>query len=641
MLIGAPHLPVLHVSREARTLGDMLVRRARHSRTRVAACEKRSGVWGSATWGELEDASRRVAAGLLARGLRGGDRVAILGPTSTQWGIFDFGVQLAGMVGFGIYPKQTPEQIRYLLEHSRAKAVFVGDSDEVEKVVTAASGLAAVAVIAPWHRADHVEHHHRDPRVISPDVFEGEPLPRGRIDAIQQAIDPDDTAILVYTSGTTGPPKGAMITHRNILAVLGQDEQLFALYEDDLSFSFLPMAHVAERILGFYGRVDMGIAGAYASSIGAVLQEVREVRPTLFGSVPRIFEKAYAKIRSEAERRPAPVRTLLQWAERVARQAAPHRIAGRELPQDLRWRYAMADRLVFRKIRAAFGGRVRHFVVGAAPTAPDLLEFFWGAGLDLYEVYGMTEATVVTHANRPGQVRVGTVGRPLGITQQRLAADGELLLRGPMVFKGYLDDPEATAQVVADGWLHTGDVGEVDDEGYLRLVDRKKHLIITAGGKNLSPANIENAIKAQSPLVSQVHAHGDRRAYVSALLAPSPIETLELGVQLGLCTARELAERTKELMTDPSGRTRALEEAVGRVVGHTDFVERMRDAVRRANLTLANVEQVRRFVILDRDFSQEHGELTPTMKLKRKTIETARAPLFDRIYAEEGFALEP
>jgi long-chain acyl-CoA synthetase len=641
MLIGAPHLPVLHVSREARTLGDMLRRRARRSRSRVAVCEKVSGVWETTTWGELEEAARRVAAGLLGRGLRPGDRVAILGPTSGRWGIYDFGAQLAGMVGFGIYPKQAPEQIRYLLEHSRAQVVFVGDPDELEKVVTATAGLEGLDAVVPWHRTAYEEHRHLDERIVSPDVFAGAPAAEAEIEVIQGAIDPDITAILVYTSGTTGPPKGAMITHRNILSVLGQQDELLSLYEDDLSFNFLPMAHVAERILGFYGRVDMGIACAYASSIGAVLEEVREVRPTLFGSVPRIFEKAYAKVRSEAERRPAPIRALLGWAEDVARQAAPHRVAGRPLPESLRWRHAIADRLVFAKIRGAFGGRVRYFVVGAAPTAPDLLEFFWGAGLDLYEMYGMTEATVVTHANRPGQVKLGTVGRPLGITEQRLAEDGELLLRGPMIFKGYLDDPKATAETVRDGWLHTGDVAQIDDEGYLRLIDRKKHLIITAGGKNLAPANIENAIKAQSPLVSQVHAHGDRRPYVSALLAPSPIETLELGVRLGLVTPEELAERTRELMNDPSGRTAALEQAIARVVSHPDYVERMRDAVRAANRTLANVERVRRFVILDRDFSQEHGELTPTMKLKRKAIEVARADLFDRIYAEEGFGLEP
>ena len=313
------------------------------------------------------------------------------------------------------------------------------------------------------------------------------------------------------------------------------------------------MAHAAERVLGFYGRINCGIATAYATSVGKVLEEVQEVRPTLFGSVPRLFEKAYGKIHAEMAKKSPVVQKIFAVAERVAKQAAPYRLRRQPMPLALKVKYAVCDRVVYSRVRGAFGGRVRQFVTGAAPIALEILEFFWGAGLDIYEVYGMTEATVITHANRPGQVKLGSVGRVVEGIEQKIAEDGEVLLRGPYVFKGYFKNEEATSTTIVDGWLHTGDIGKVDADGYLSITDRKKHLIITAGGKNLAPANIENAIKNQSPLISQVHAHGDKRPYVSALVAPSPIETLELGVELGLVTGAELTERTQELMNNPTG----------------------------------------------------------------------------------------
>jgi long-chain acyl-CoA synthetase len=506
-------------------------------------------------------------------------------------------------------------------------------------VIAAVADLEGVTIV-PWTEELYQEFAKRDARITSPAKLDGEMIAEERIDAIQRAIARDDIAILIYTSGTTGPPKGAMISHGNILSLLGDQGHLLHLFEDDLSLNFLPMAHAAERVLGFYGRINSGITTAYASSVGSVLEEVKEVRPTLFGSVPRIFEKAYARIHADVQKKPRLVQQLFAFASAVAREAAPYRVRGEAMPLGLRMKYAIADRAVFQRVRDAFGGRVRQFVTGAAPIAVEILEFFWGAGLDVYEVYGMTEATVITHANRPGEVKLGTVGKPVEHVEHKTAEDGEVLIRAPFVFKGYFKNAEATGETIIDGWLHTGDIGTIDRDGFLRITDRKKHLMITAGGKNLAPANIENAIKNQSPLISQVHAHGDRRAYVSALVAPSPIETLEHGVARGLVSESELATLTSELMANPSGRSEALNNAMARVTADAEFRDRIRDAVRRGNRDLAQVEQVRRFTILDRDFSQEHGELTPTMKLKRKTVETKFAELFDRVYAEDGFAVE-
>lgn len=641
MLHVGPHIPVIFLAKEATTIGDLFRKRAKKSRTKAAYYEKSEGSWQPTSWGSFYEDALRVAKGIQGAGLTAGERVAILGPTKAKWGRYDLGAQLAGMVSFGIYPKQAVDQIRYLLEHSEAKLVFVDQADELASVLAACEGLDSVTTIVPWTEALFESHRHADERIVSPARFAGDPLDETSVDAILAATSPDDTAILVYTSGTTGPPKAAMISHANILAVLQNAADITDFFEDDVTLSFLPMAHVAERVAGFYGRLNSGVTTAYATSVATVLAELSEVKPTIFGSVPRIYEKAYAKIHSEVAKKGPAVQKIFAAAVAVARKASAYKIKEEPLPFPLNLEWALADKVVFTKVRGAFGGRVRYSVTGAAPIAVEILELFWGAGLPIYEAYGMTEATVITHANRPGSVKLGTVGKCSDMMETKIAEDGEVLMRGPFVFKGYFKNDAATAETVKDGWLHTGDVGSVDADGYLRITDRKKHLIITAGGKNLAPANIENAIKNQSPLISQVHAHGDKRPYISAVLAPSPLETLELGVTLGVVTQRELEQRTAELLANPSGRSEALEEAMRRVVKKEAFRDALVAAVRAGNKQLAAVEQVRRFSILDRDFSQEHGELTPTMKLKRKAVEDKYQSLFDRIYDERGFALEP
>ncbi len=641
MLETGPHVPVHYLAAEARTLPDLFRLRARRSGPRPAMYRKRAGAWSKITWTEFHDAAARGAAALVELGLAPGDRVAILGPTQPEWAMFDMAAQLAGLVSFGIYSNQTEEQLRYLLDHSEAKVALVSASDELDKVLRAARDNPHLVAIVPWEPEVYQGAAHRDPRVLPPErMASSPPLSDHALDERLAAVDPDDTAILIYTSGTTGPPKGAMISHRNILSLLEHQARFLDLYEDDISLSFLPMAHAAERVMAFYSRINAGMPTAYASTIGAVLTELAEVQPTVFGSVPRIFEKAYAKIRSELSRKPKAVQRLFAWAEQVGRQRVRLLHAGRPVPKRLALQHAVADALVFKKMRQAFGGRVRLFVTGAAPIGLDILELFWAAGLPIYEAFGMTEATVATHINRPGAVRLGTVGQVIAPMEHRVAEDGEVLLRGPWVFKGYFKDPEATAQALEGGWLHTGDIGSVDADGFLRITDRKKHLIITAGGKNLTPANIEKAIKAQDTLISHVHAHGDRRPFVVALIAPSPLETLEWGRDRGLVTQDELDARTAELMADPSSRTPELEASMAKVTTHPDFHARITQAVRRGNATLAQVERVKRFVILDRDLSQGRGELTPTMKVKRKELETRFQATFDRMYDEAGFALE-
>ncbi len=636
----APAGEVEGVARDARTVADLLRLRAERTPGAPASFEKRGGAWHGTSWQDVYLSARRVAAGFMDLGIEVGDRVAILGPTHAAWGIYDLGAHMAGLVTVGIYPHQSPEQVGYLLDHSESRVVFVADEDELRTVLEATRAAEHLRAIVPWTAGVAERFAGEDERVFSPERFRGEPLAEDAIAERQARVDPADTAIIIYTSGTTGPPKGAMITHANILAMLRSQPDIFRFRRDDLLLSFLPMAHATERVLGFYMRVNNGVAAAYASSIGSVLSELLEVRPTVFGSVPRLFEKAYAKVHGEVERKPAAVRAIFDWAVAIGRRRTRHLIAGEPIPFFLALSYKLAHRLVFAKVHAALGGRVRACITGAAPTSLDILEFFWAAGLPVYEGYGMTEATVLTHITREGAVKLGTVGKPIPPCTCKIAGDGEILLGGPFVFKGYYKNPEATAETLAGDWLHTGDVGEIDDEGFLRITDRKKHLIITAGGKNVAPANIERAIKTKSPMISQVHAHGDRRSYVSALIAPSPLETLEWGAARGLLSADELAERQAELLADPTSRSEALERAMGRVAGDKAFQQLFLEPVRAGNQELARVERVRRFVVLDRDFSVEGGELTPTMKMKRKAIEEKYAEIFDRIYGDDDFAID-
>ncbi|CAM2009159.1 AMP-dependent synthetase/ligase [Acanthopleuribacter pedis] len=643
MLISGPQCPVSPICREAKTVGDLLTLRAGHTPKQPAMFLKKTPAtpnWQEITWSDFDFKARQVAHGLLQAGLKPGDTVAIIGPTQPAWCIYDMGALLAGMVTVGVYPKQSVDQMHYLLDHSDAKIVFVDGANELATLFEAAAELPQLKAIVPWNEMSYRANRERDTRLTSPTHFCGAVLDPEAVRDIQSAIDPDSTAMLVYTSGTTGPPKGAMISHANILAMMPAIDDVLTFYTNDLYLSFLPMAHVTERVLSFYHRINTGVAAAYATSVGNVLNEVQEVKPTIFGSVPRIFEKAYNKVLDQVNKKPAPVQSVFQWARGFAGDRLKVKLNG-GMPsfwQDLG--YNLAENLLFRKIQNAFGGQVRMMLTGAAPIAPDILHFFWSVGLPIYEAYGMTEATVLTHINPAGSPRLGTVGLPVSSLTQKIAEDGEILLSGNTVFKGYYKNQEATEQTIINGWLHTGDIGIVDESGYLRITDRKKHIIITAGGKNVAPANIERAVKTQSPYISHVHAHGDRRPYISALIAPSPIETLEWGAKQGVISRQTAKQLSDALLANPQARSAELEAAMTTVADHPAFRTLFLDAVRRGNQQLAKVERVRRYQVLGRDFSFEHGELTPTMKLKRKTVEEKHQALFEKIYTDQAAAVD-
>jgi long-chain acyl-CoA synthetase len=635
--------PVLGVASEASSLADMFLRRVQASPRRKAWRHKRDGRWVEVAWQEFAQRASAVATWLARQGLHKGDSIVIVGSTRAEWCISDIGGQLAGLVTVGAYPTLSPEQLAYVIDHSDARVVFVEGQAELARV-------RDVRHLCP--KLEHVVVWDLEGMETTPDAsLDGSlavvslaellltEVDEAELERRREAIVKGDVAIIVYTSGTTGPPKGAMLTHANILTFLGAGLGV-EFDEDDEMLTFLPMAHVAERIAGFYMRISAGYSAAFASSIPAVLEEVKEVRPTLFGSVPRIFEKAYDRIQGQVEQAPPLRRRLFRWAERVGLEVVDRWQRRAPVGLWLRLQHALADRLVFSKIRGAFGGRVRFFITGAAPIPDKVLRFFWAVGFPIFEAYGQTEATVITHANRPGRTRLGSVGRPIDVVEHALAEDGEVLIRGPLVFAGYHKEPAATKDAVGDdGWLRTGDIGRIDDDGYLYIVDRKKHIIITAGGKNLTPANIENEIKSQDPMISQVHAHGDRRPYVSALVTLSPADALDWALGQGMVQADDVTRMKAELLGNPLACPEGL-DAVLRAVGEREEIRaRVVEAVRRGNTKLSQVERVKRVMLLDRELSLAEDEITPTLKVKRKNIEKHFAEQFDRLYADEGFGL--
>ncbi|MCX4246064.1 AMP-dependent synthetase/ligase [Paraliomyxa miuraensis] len=631
------------VAKGSSSIGDMFERRVAASPHRRAWRAKQAGGWRESTWREVRDQAAAVASWLCARGLELGDTVLVVGSTRSQWYLCDLGGQLGGLVTVGAYPTLSVEQLGYVIEHSDAKVVFAEGAKEVAAVREVAARCPKLQCIVVWE-PDGIEPGHAPGHEPGYEVVPFSEVLKAAVDEDElrrrrEAIEPDHVAIVVYTSGTTGPPKGAMLTQANLLAFLSGGVGV-EFDEDDENLSFLPMAHVAERIAGFYMRVNVGISTALASSVPAVLEEIKEVRPTLFGAVPRIFEKAYDRIQAQVDQAPPMRQKVFRWAEGVGLAVVDRWQRGEPVRLSLRLQYRLADRLVFSKIREVFGGRVRMFVTGAAPIPSQVLRFFWALGFPVFEAYGQTEATVITHVNRPGSTRLGSVGRALSFIEHRLADDGEVLVRGPLVFRGYHKNDDATREAIDDdGWLHTGDIGRIDDDGYLYIVDRKKHIIITAGGKNITPANIENEVKAQDPIISQVHAHGDRRPYVSAMVTLSPTDALDWAQGKGMIGADEVTRMKAELLANPLSRPEGLDELLAEVGRRPEIRDRVLAAVRRANAKLSQVEKVKRVMVLERELSIEEDEITPTLKVKRKNIEKGFAERFDRLYAEDGYGL--
>jgi long-chain acyl-CoA synthetase len=532
--------------------------------------------WRAVSWDEAARAVDELAHGLLARGIRKGDVVGILGSTRLEWALFDFALGLIGAVGAAIYANSSAKDCEYILRHSDAVGVLCEDDEQRAKV----AGVELEHVLT-FADLDDVRARGREHAVTHRDA----------LDDAAAAIDEDDLFTFIYTSGTTGPPKGCMISHRNYYEMADKTRQLgdFAV-SDDVMLLYLPLAHNFGRLMHLQSP-HIGYTLAFCPDPYAVAEALPQVRPTIFPSVPRVYEKMHAAVRAAFAAETGLKRRLIEWALGVGRRVSDVRQAGRAVPARLAAQHRLADRLVYSKVKKRLGGRLRVGLSGGAPLAREMIEFFHALDILILEGYGLTECTTAATVNRPSSFRFGTVGTALPGVEIRIAEDGEVLLRTETLFRGYYKDEQATREVLSgDGWLRTGDLGELDADGFLTITDRKKDLLVTAGGKNIAPQNLENALKT-SPLVSQALVVGDRRPYAAALIT------------LAEDVVRDGAE------------------------------ERIQEVVDDVNRERSRYEQIKRFTILPRDFSAEEGEVTPTLKLKRRVCEEHFAAEIERLYA--------
>ena len=594
----------------ASTLPELFFGQVRKRGNALALRHKVHGIWQRVSWAEYGDAVRRVAGGLLGMGVTPGERVAILGDNRPEWLYGHLGTMAAGGATCGIYATSSPEQIRYLLQHSEARCLFLENEEQLEKVL-AVVGETAVERLVVWDGKGLWGF--SDERVTFFEDFlkQGQAFLEARPERLEvtlAGIRPDDVAMIIYTSGTTGPPKGAMLSHRNILWEIESLSESVPLRPDDDVVSYLPFAHIFENFTSVFWPVRLGIVVSFAESVDTLFQNMREVSPTYFAGPPRIWEKLASTLDLRMADSTPLKRALYRLAVHVGRRHARARRDGRPGP-GLTLAYGLLRATVLYPLKRRLGlERTRIAISAAAPAAPELFEFYHALGVPLTEVYGQTESTGVITANRPGRERVGTVGEPIPGIEVKLAEDGEILTRGPHVFQGYFRDPELTAQTIdAAGWLHTGDVGAWDD-GYLRILDRKKDIIITAGGKNVTPAYIENKLKF-SPAIQDAVVVGDRRKYLVALIL------IDEDVVTQFAQEHRIPFATFADLTQHPGVHRLVKEEVDKV-----------------NRTLSQVETIKRFALLPRRFYEEEGDVTPTKKVKRRNIEQRYGDLIESLY---------
>ena len=563
-----------------RTIGRLWSDATSAGRTSAAYLVEREDGWHEVSWQEAATAVEELANGLLALGIRKGDAFGILAQTSLEWALFDYALGRIGAVGAAIYANSAPHDCRYVLEHSDAVGVLV--EDEAQRAKVADLGLPHVISFA---ELDELRARGREYAAEQP----------GALAEAEAQVSEDDLFTFIFTSGTTGPPKACMIRHRNYYEMAACVDRVpeFAI-SDDTMLLYLPLAHNFGRLMHLLG-AHVGYTTAFVSDPLRVAEAMPAVRPTLLPSVPRLYEKVHTAVLAQFEEVHGPRKRLLNWALRVGGEVSGLRQRDEPVPPSLARKHRLADRLVYSKIKDRMGGRLRLGVSGGAPLAKEIAEFFHALDILIVEGWGLTECTTAASVNRPGRFRFGTVGPALPGFEVRTDEDGEILVRSATVFAGYYKDEQATREVLGeDGWLRTGDVGSIDEDGFIHITDRKKDILITAGGKNVAPANLENALKT-APLVSQALVLGDRRPYVAALI------TLDPAVADGL-PPEQVEQRVQAIV----------------------------DGV---NSGLSRFEQIKRFRVLPRDFSAEEGEVTPTLKLKRRVCEEHFAAEIEALYS--------
>src|SRR5918994_2183129 len=583
----------------SKTIADLLPLAVKKYGDKAAQRYKVGDEWVDSSYAELGEAVKEVALGLIDLGIQPGDKVSILAHTRPEWTHACFGILTAGGTLVTIYQTNSPEECQYVLEHSDSRAIFVEDGDQLAKVREVED------------RCPELEH------IVVLDADDGDIGDALSLDALRErgrgrdesewtaryeAVTPDDICLYIYTSGTTGPPKGCLLSHANYRAITDAVLEDSVLEEGDSSYLFLPLAH-AFAILIQFATFELGAALAYWSrDPKMIIADITQVNPSFFPSVPRMFEKIYTLATSNIEDK-----EQLTQAVQVGVKVRMMGEAGEEVPAELQAGFDQAEEKLFKNVRGLFGTNMRECVTGAAPIAHEILEFFYACGVPVMEGYGMTETSTAATGNTLAESRFGSVGKPYNGVEVKIAEDGEVLLRGPNIFRTYYKNEEATRETVVDGWLHTGDLGRVDEDGFLFITGRKKDIIITAGGKNLTPANLENDLK-QSRWISQAVMYGDRRPYPVALITLDPEEIPHFARE------HDLPEDLAALSREPK------------------VIELVQAELDKVNERYAQVERIKKFVILDHDLSQETGELTPTLKVKRNVVNEKYADLFEALY---------
>jgi long-chain acyl-CoA synthetase len=595
----------------ADTLARMFWDRVERSGDRPAQQFKHGADWKTITWREVGDVVREVALGLLALGRGKGDAVALLSASRAEWVQSDFAIFSAGCVTVPVYPTYPPDLIAYVVNDSGARTIIVEDPVQLAKVLEARDRMPALEQIVVITGYDAAQ----PPKMVM--TWETlRRLGRDSVSAHQSTLaervastSSSDLATIVYTSGTTGPPKGVMQTHGNHVAAVNASKQATPVEEGWVHLLFLPLAHSFARLESFLG-VAHGLTTAFAENLDKVGENLKETRPHFICSVPRVFEKVYAKILAGVEAGSPAKKKIFNWAVSVGRDVSRHQQRGQPVPMGLELKRKVADKLVFAKLHAALGGRLQWAVSGGAPLARDIAEFFHAAGILLLEGYGLTETCPALTFNRPGRFKFGSVGQALPGVELKIADDGEILARGPNIAtKGYFKQAEATREVFEpDGWFHTGDIGTIDGDRFLFITDRKKDLIVTAGGMNIAPQNIENLLKAD-PFISQVMVYGDRRPYPVALITVNPEELSKFAQEQGILVN---------------------EAAV--IVKHPKLVERIGRTIEEKNTQLQSYAKIKRFTVLPIDFTLDGGELTPTLKVKRKVVSQKYKDAIEELY---------
>ncbi len=591
----------------SRTIADVIPRAVADYPDHAAVRFKRDGTWHDVSYAELGDIVQEIALGLIDLGIGKGERLCILANTRPEWSYADMAATETGAVVVPIYQTNSPEECAWVISDSGACAIVCEDEQQLAKIAAVRDQLpelrTVIVIDPPAEAADNsiqtitlAEVRERG-RLRSPDELQ----------ARRAAIAPEDPYTFIYTSGTTGPPKGCVLTHGNYRAIVDMIGDIGQIDGDEVIYLYLPLAH-AYALLIQLAAFDLGTTIAYfGGDTKQIVAELMEVRPTYLPSVPRVFEKVYTLAHGAIEAQPPEERKLTEASIELGVKVRNMMARGEDIPEELQKPFEEADEKLFKNVRAIFGGQVRRATSGAAPIAREILEFFWAAGVPVLEGYGMTETATAATISTIENHKFGTVGRPFAGVELRIADDGEILIKGPNIFQGYHHNADASFGAVADGWLHTGDLGSIDDDGYLSITGRKKDIIITAGGKNLTPANIENDLK-QCRWISQAVMHGDKRPYPVILI------TLDEEEIAGYAREHDLPEDVAALCCEPTIQA---------------LIEREVD---RVNSRYAQVEQVKRFAILDHDLTQETGELTPTLKVKRNVVAEKYADLLDSLY---------